>query len=473
MDKQVYLYELDSVRTSKKEILAGQQALFREIALRGNRVVITYNQLADSPTFLQILCFEKNYDHLLRLFANGSLKISRYIDRARPGNPETRTAAQYILHALNKALGDEKDDAKSFIFSGLPIQSDSALLTAIRDAICYSDLARITDLIQIRKDISQKDRWEELGIHGLKKEDLECIYRYVKLILQISQEPLSHISAKPADQKVMRFTEYLEKMLCQHIADLAQERATLAPHYADAVQLLRQLQAIISISEQQSRSPWLKKLHNMDSTMPAVPMAEAIINLCYNYTVEDSIQGIEKRYADPGEEFAADYLDRLSQFWQEHQKKDPASDGQNSTVPTICIEELPDWSLAVNVTDEAKKLEDMKPRRDEDSNSLWQRRSRRGLIRKILGTLLYVPLFFIVEQAIGLLETLFPLPENGNLWLMLLSALFTTFGFGMLSSLISNWITLPDISDTVKNIGAGIGDLLALRKAQKEGDDAK
>lgn len=473
MKNHVYLYELDSVRTSKKEILAGQQAMFREIVLRGNCVVITYNQLADSPTFLQTLCFEETYGHLLSLFANESLKVSRYIDRARPGNPETRTAAQYILHALNKALGNETNDAKSFIFSGLPIKNDSSLLRAIRDAICYSDPARISELTQIREDLSQKDRWEALGIQSLNKEDLKRIERYVNLILQLSKDSPTHVPAKPAAQKVLLFTEYLEKMLCRDTTVLAQQYAALSPHYDDAVVLLRQLQITVPISGQQSRSSWLEVLQKMDGTNKAVLMAEAIINLCYNYTVEDSIQGITKRFANTDEAFAADYLDRLSRFWQEYLAGGHILHEKNTATSHIRQSELPDWSLAVNTTSEAEKIKTMKSRKDEDSKSLWQRRSRRGLIRKILGTLLYVPLFFVVEQAIGLLETLFTLPENGNLWLMLLSALFTTFGFGMLSSLISNWITLPDLSDTVKNIGAGIGDLVALRKAQKEGDNAK
>ena len=48
MDKLVYLHELDSVHTSQEEILRGQQALFEEIVLNGNQVVLTFNQLTDS-----------------------------------------------------------------------------------------------------------------------------------------------------------------------------------------------------------------------------------------------------------------------------------------------------------------------------------------------------------------------------------------------------------------------------------------
>lgn len=48
MDELVYLFELDSVRNSPQEILWAQWAMFREVALKGNRVVLSFNQLTDS-----------------------------------------------------------------------------------------------------------------------------------------------------------------------------------------------------------------------------------------------------------------------------------------------------------------------------------------------------------------------------------------------------------------------------------------
>lgn len=51
MRRFVYLFELDSVRNSKKEIQRGQQALFEEIVKKGNTVVLSFNQLTDSEAF--------------------------------------------------------------------------------------------------------------------------------------------------------------------------------------------------------------------------------------------------------------------------------------------------------------------------------------------------------------------------------------------------------------------------------------
>ena len=45
--KNVYLFELDSVRKTDEEIEIAQNALLDEIVLNGNVVVMTYNQLVD------------------------------------------------------------------------------------------------------------------------------------------------------------------------------------------------------------------------------------------------------------------------------------------------------------------------------------------------------------------------------------------------------------------------------------------
>ena len=82
MDELVYLFELDSARNTPEEILRGQQALFREVALKGNQVVLTFNQLTDSHAFLCAVGDEKSRSQLLELFRMGALKYSRY---APPG----------------------------------------------------------------------------------------------------------------------------------------------------------------------------------------------------------------------------------------------------------------------------------------------------------------------------------------------------------------------------------------------------
>lgn len=88
MKKYVYLYELDSVRNSKEEIIKGQKAMYEEIVTNGNMIVLTYSQLTDSRAFLAAIKDEKHYENILELFRLGAIKVSRFSN--------IRTPSQYI-----------------------------------------------------------------------------------------------------------------------------------------------------------------------------------------------------------------------------------------------------------------------------------------------------------------------------------------------------------------------------------------
>ena len=106
MNKFVYLFELDSVRKTDEEIREGQRALFEEIAINGNIVVMTYNQVVDSRGFFSLLRDQVYKENLLKLFERGAIKISQYGD--------IRTVAQYLLNSI--------EDNKKFIYSVLPVR---------------------------------------------------------------------------------------------------------------------------------------------------------------------------------------------------------------------------------------------------------------------------------------------------------------------------------------------------------------
>ena len=76
MPKFVYLFELDSVRKTDKEIEIGQKTLYNEIVCNGNVVVLTYNQLVDSRGFFSLLSIPEYYNNILTLF-NSKRQIAR------------------------------------------------------------------------------------------------------------------------------------------------------------------------------------------------------------------------------------------------------------------------------------------------------------------------------------------------------------------------------------------------------------
>ena len=73
MNKLVYLYELDSTRISPWEIDNGRKALYEEIVMRGNRVVLTFQQLTDSKIFLELLKDKKDFEIITSLFEHVAL----------------------------------------------------------------------------------------------------------------------------------------------------------------------------------------------------------------------------------------------------------------------------------------------------------------------------------------------------------------------------------------------------------------
>lgn len=130
MRKQVYLFELDSVRNSKAEIERAQKALFEEIILNGNSVVLSFNQLSDSRGFLRSLANTDTSEQIIHMFELGHLKVAQYY---KQDNTLVRTASQYFQQALSTP-----DSFHFSTFEGLNLTHDD--IHDIHQAITFCDL---------------------------------------------------------------------------------------------------------------------------------------------------------------------------------------------------------------------------------------------------------------------------------------------------------------------------------------------
>lgn len=136
MGKLVYLFELDSFRNKDFEIKKAINALYRQIAVYGNTVVVTYNQLVDSRCMLSMLNDPKWADKIVKLFQLGAIRISQFRN--------IRTPSQYLLEAL--------DWKREFIFSGLPLKSSQkSLLALAKRSLMYSDLTELKEYREYKK----------------------------------------------------------------------------------------------------------------------------------------------------------------------------------------------------------------------------------------------------------------------------------------------------------------------------------
>lgn len=304
MSKYVYLFELDSVRKTDEEIIAGQAALYDEIVTNGNIVVLTYNQMVDSRGFFSLLKNGEYKEALLKLFDSGVIKISQYGD--------IRTVSQYLMDSI--------EDDKQFIYSALPLKYSQKRLTAImKRCLLYSDLSEIYEYGQMALALKKnengeqhnddyKNRRDELidifvevdknGEHqtnlswNAMAEILENLYSFMETVIKLSMMHDIYISPR-ADGELgcWKFSSILDKVIRLYVPK-------------DNVELWGSAQTILDNIYKQNknennRSVYIRKLKKLVETgtnVKGCQYAQAIVDLCYNYACESSISNVSRHY---------------------------------------------------------------------------------------------------------------------------------------------------------------------------------
>lgn len=477
MDELVYLFELDSVRNSPEELLRGQRALFREVALKGNRVVLTFNQLTDSHGFLCAVRDPERYSQLAELFRLGALKYSRYAppdyyDGLPPerrqalegqledcrrdwgelfrqgalkaysplpdGAPQRviRTASHYVQDAVERCLNDS---GETFLFSALPFRStERETLRAISYALQYSD----PGVLDTCEAAAPEDRAR-----------LAFAKAYVELLLRLSREPLAVNPERPVRSRSM--TAVLEQVLLACREEIPPDWP-LGEILARAAGVLERLRDDVEAAGSPNRrSNWYAALRRDGAPEEDRAMAEAVVDLCYNYTMAESISGLEGS-AGTGEEFPPGFLDRLSAYWADGQTgvhrflRPDSTDAAPRTAGA-----LPHWDTAVRLLKSV-------PARGRS----WRRRMTLGRLRQLGSVALYVLLFLVTSLALGGLEDgVTALGERSRI-----NGVGMTLGnivlFGIAGSLLSWRLNLPDILDSAKQLGHMVLDAVRLLRAR-------
>ncbi len=292
--KNVYLFELDSVRKTDSDIIEGQRALYHEIVENGNIVVLTFNQLVDSRGFFSLISNPEYYNNLVKLFEQGSIRISQF--------GKTRTVSQYLLNSIA--------EDKRFIYSAIPIKFSQKRLTALmRRSLTYSDLTEINEYREggKRTDDEVKELFEEVIEGHVKKAEIGVaemrsiatnLYWLLSIILRISA--LQQIYISPRD-----FGEYENLKLSNILKVVTNASFEDDDLWADAVSIIRNLDIYQEKDSKQkdNRSAYLREIGkirdkalNNPKLCRACQYAAAIIDLCYNYASEISICNTSKRY---------------------------------------------------------------------------------------------------------------------------------------------------------------------------------
>lgn len=509
MDELVYLFELDSVRNSPREILRAQRTLFREVALKGNRVVLSFNQLTDSEGFLCGVRDPRFYPHLANLFEMGVLKYSRFapgsygkpVDSAalrkelascrgehaplfqagvlkaydplpsRAPQRILRTASHYVQNGVDQCLNDSKG---RFLFSALPFRSDNkAMLSAIHYALEYSDPS-ILDEMRGAAANPGKDGVGETG-EALKQQRLEFTKTYVELILRLSREPLA--ANPPQLEPHPSMTEFLSRVLARCEEEAPPQSFPLWTQLCMGAQVIRQLwDAVDERGSLNQRSDWYAVLRAAQAKgwdVPSLCMAEAIVDLCYNYTIAQSIQGLTRSVRDEAV-FWQDFLRRLPPYWADGQQGIHKFLKPDSTAPAPAppAGRLPRWDTAARLVRHASGRSSPESLASAPAKKTgWGRYIVLSLLRQISSALFYGLLFLLVTRLLELPEDQFrDLGAQGPMNPHLLTALSIVI-FGVVGSFISWKLNLLDILEIFRQFGLSLWDGAVLLRAWLRKED--
>ncbi len=422
--KLVYLFELDSVRNSDEQMELAMKALFREIVVNGNAVAITFNQLIDSRFFLSLLNDEHWSDCVMKLFQLGAVRISQF--------GKFRTPSQYLI---SQAL----DSGEEFIFSGLPIRScQKSLIALAKRSLMYSDMTELNEYISGRRSEEERSRLfreqmkderggvfiRESGLDGAEMMNtLRDLHAVLNLILQFSN--IQNAYNPPKDFNAAR--EGLT--LCDYIGYASGLSAPDIPEWDAALELVRR--SLAEAENKNKRSDILKHIYaayaasgETEEVFGACALAEAVVDLCYNYACEASITNVSKHYNvdelrsnAPRPTFSADFFARLEQYYGDaKRRREHFLTGESNDFRPYHFKRRWFCNLrrAVHLAEHAKLYE----RRDEAHPELYpyehglrgQRARQKGRIlwgvgKKLCLTVFYLFVAFVIENYIyGFLE---------------------------------------------------------------------
>ena len=416
MDKLVYLHELDSVRTSQGEVAVARRALYEEIVLNGNTVVLTFNQLADSRAFLGLAMeSEEMLAAIKGLMLCGAIKISRFGDK--------RTASQYLQDNLRPSAAGSHG---KFVLSGwnipaaLNIEARERMRDGIYRALRNSDTAYLDSLLLADDaDISALcEPGRTLGARQYREAVAET-KRLVDLMLAISNSPLSYVDvnleARPALEDAFRLVrEGSSKEASAEAWDVIDGvRASLAPVDRQARSAYyRHLKALVAGAENADAMPERR----------TVEEALQLVDLAYNLTTEASVRGISAHYAPSDLESIADEVQGRIESYRESYAtlghRYPWLAEEESGSPSAAdVPSLTDWQHALRIRRASIKTAAGEPAaaaaakpvlpyeaQEREQKDAWRARVTKALWRNVLVMLLYAVVLGFVEVIVSLIQ---------------------------------------------------------------------
>lgn len=402
--KYVYLFELDSIRKTNEEIIAGQNALYNEIVGNGNIVVLTFNQFIDSRGFFSLLSNHEYRKCILTLFEKGAICFSQYND--------IKTLSQYWLNAM--------EDGKKFIYSAIPLKyTQSKLVAILRRSLMYSDLSEIYSYTKegwnrTAEELDELFPNEDLSMAQMQNV-VRQLYFLLSVTLQLSVMKDIYVPAKERQQE-FEFYPMLNKIFMLDSPDDVL--------WKKAINKIKSLEAYKRKTPSNNRSDYLRELSKINQEEfwkenSTIQYAMDIINNCYNYVCELSIRNVSKHY-DIEElkhqemgmpTFREDFFTRLNQqnkftSFNQYQYTDT-----NQLLPFKKIALLPNFSYAVRIVSYSEykdvNLQEPVPLYEYEMEKLGRihkHETIKSILKVFLSTVVCIIFFTVFNMLISNIE---------------------------------------------------------------------
>lgn len=322
-------------------------------------------------------------------------------------------------------------------------------------------------------ELKTQGAYIQINCSGYNEEKIEYLIRYVKTLLALSVNAFSLNPPKKVKQK--KLTEYLHE-----IAYLLTDQ--------DTVEILERVERKLSLQNRQEyRSDWHIYLHENEKGEKA-EYAEAVLDLCYNLTTEDSIYGISKHYDPEDIESCREWFkSKLKDYWEKDIAPSHVFPAKDSTTWELYQGNLPDWSCAIRILQMKNVQEtlELKPALENEELQTgsryevgmekelkeWDKSIHKGIKRNIIDALIGVVIFVGIELGMNYLQDIVSVEGELSLAVTIGLAVLQVIAFGILSSwisgMISRWWTSCDILDSIEELTRTWADLKIVRKCRE------
>lgn len=485
-----YLFKNDSVRTTPVEIRAALTEMYNQIMLYGNTIVLSYNQVTDSRAFLSGIYSDDSYEAIMNLIRHGKIKMNRYFSAKTPSEYMQNAIAQYLNH----------DNPGSFQFSGLPIETKESQLEENKMRLMdVADALRCSDPWLLMKKSKQ---------YAAKGDEREAKrYRmfehYVQMILLFSMKEDAYIAEKNPEEMGRTNRSLLDFLLlllkdfetedCGFTAISAEDRLESCKLIRDYIKQNQRTPKILC-----GRSNWYHHLRNLwdgaadenkVNCRKAIAFAEAMIDICYNFTIEESISIVLDH--DIEAELLVAMQTELELYWQ-----DIVS---GAHIP-FCDEERYVEAMEQSFLDAIEKTDVFRDFRKADiviSDNIHQKKPQKkqikeshyevlegehsenmrrqqkrwigGILKGIFWNIgiavFYIVVFVLINKMMGLAQSLFE--DMFQRFAQLSIEIVSIIVFGIVNSVIAGCTHVPDILDSIERIACSIRDLHYILQAKR------